>query len=132
MRSFLAALAAAAVVVGLGTAQDKKDPKKDDKKVDAAKLVGKWELTRSTLDMPPKSALVEFTKDNKVTIAVTANGKEDKYSGTYKVNGDKLTVKLTIPGETDQEDTDTIQTLTDDKLLLLDKNKKENEFSKKK
>ena len=44
----------------------------------------------------------------------------------------KLTVKLMIPGETDQEDTDTIQTLTDEKLLLVDKNKKENEFAKKK
>lgn len=132
MKSFLAACVAAAVLIGAAAAQDKKDAKKDDKKVDAAKLLGKWELTRSTLDMPPKTAVVEFGNDNKVTIAVTANGKEDKYSGTYKVNGDKLTVKLSIPGETDQEDTDTIQTLTDDKLLLVDKNKKENEFSRKK
>jgi len=133
MKSIVAALAAAAVLVGVAAAQDKKDPKKDDKKVDAAKLLGRWELTRSTLDPRPKSATVEFTKDNKVTVAVTAgNGKEDKYTGTYKVNGDKLTVKLTIPGETDQEDTDTIQTLTDEKLLLIDKDKKETEFAKKK
>jgi uncharacterized protein (TIGR03066 family) len=133
MKSIVAAVAAAAVLVGVVAAQDKKDPKKDDKKVDAAKLLGRWELTRSTLDPRPKSAIVEFTKDNKVTVAVTAgNGKEDKYTGTYKVNGDKLTVKLTIPGETDQEDTDTIQTLTDEKLLLIDKDKKETEFAKKK
>jgi uncharacterized protein (TIGR03066 family) len=133
MKSIVAAVAAAAVLIGVAAAQDKKDPKKDDKKVDAAKLLGRWELTRSTLDPRPKSAIVEFTKDNKVTVAVTAgNGKEDKYTGTYKVNGDKLTVKLTIPGETDQEDTDTIQTLTDEKLLLIDKDKKETEFAKKK
>jgi uncharacterized protein (TIGR03066 family) len=132
MKSILATFAAAAVLIGAAAAQDKKDPKKDDKKVDAAKLIGRWELTRSTLDMAPKSAVVEFTKDNKVTVSVTANGKEDKYSGSYKVEGDKLTVKLTIPGEADQEDTDTIQTLTDEKLLLVDKNKKENEFAKKK
>lgn len=133
MKSIVAAVAAAAVLIGVAAAQDKKDPKKDDKKVDAAKVLGRWELTRSTLDPRPKSAIVEFTKDNKVTVAVTAgNGKEDKYTGTYKVNGDKLTVKLTIPGETDQEDTDTIQTLTDEKLLLIDKDKKETEFAKKK
>jgi len=133
MKSVLAACAAAAVLVGVAAGQEKKDPKKDDKKVDAAKLVGRWEMTRTTLDMPPKAAAVEFAKDNKVTVSVTAkDGKEEKYSGTYKVNGDKLTVKLTIPGEPEQEDTDTIQTLTDDKFLLVDKNKKETEFAKKK
>jgi uncharacterized protein (TIGR03066 family) len=133
MKVILAACVAAGVLFGVAAAQDKKDPKKDDKKVDAVKLLGRWELTRSTLDPRPKSAIVEFTKDNKVTVAVTAgNGKEDKYTGTYKVDGDKLTVKLTIPGETDQEDTDTIQTLTDEKLLLIDKDKKETEFAKKK
>jgi uncharacterized protein (TIGR03066 family) len=129
----LAACAAAAVMVGAAAGQEKKDSKKDDKKIDAAKLVGRWEMTRCTLDMPPKAASVEFTKDNKVNVSVTdKDGKESKYGGTYKVEGDKLTVKLMIPGEPEKEDTDTIQALTDDKFLLVDKDKKEIEFAKKK
>jgi len=124
MKGIVGAVAVAVLFLGAARA--------DDKKIDAAKLVGKWELTKSGSEGLPKGTVVEFTKDNKVTVSVTANGKEDKYSGSYKVEGDKLTVKLTIPGEADQEDTDTIQTLTDEKLLLVDKNKKENEFAKKK
>ena len=67
-----------------------------------------------------------------MTISFDANGKEVKLEGTYKVDGDKLTVKLSLPGGKDNEDTDTIKTLTDEKLVLVDKEKKENEFTKKK
>jgi uncharacterized protein (TIGR03066 family) len=123
MKGILAAVAAALLFVGTTPAADK---------VDAAKLVGKWELTKSADESAPKGATVEFTKDNKVTISFDANGKEVKLEGTYKVDGEKLTVKLALPGGKDNEDTDTIKTLTDEKLVLIDKDKKENEFTKKK
>jgi len=123
MKGILAAFAAAVVFVGPAAADDK---------VDAAKLVGKWELTKSSDENAPKGAMVEFTKDNKVTITFNANGKEVKLEGTYKVEADKLTVKLSLPGGKDNEDTDTVKSLTDDKLVLIDKEKKENEFTKKK
>src|SRR4051812_19110738 len=100
MKGILAAVAVALVVIGSAAAADK---------VDAAKLVGTWELTKSADPDGPKSATVEFTKDNKVTIAFDANGKELKLEGTYKVDGDKLTVKLSFPGGKDNEDTDTIK-----------------------
>ena len=132
MRGIVAVCVAAVLSVGAVGAQDKKDPKKDDKKVDPAKLVGKWELTRSTDKDAPKGAVVEFTKDNKVLVSFTAGGKEEKAEGTYRVNGDKLSVKLNDPESKDKEDTDTIQTLTDDKFVLVDKNGKENECTKKK
>lgn len=122
MKGILAACVAAVVFVGPAAAADK---------VDAAKLVGMWELTKSADENAPKGATVEFTKDNKVTIAFNANGKEVKLEGTYKVDGDKLTVKLSLAGK-DNEDTDTIKSLTDDKLVLVDKQSKENEFTKKK
>jgi uncharacterized protein (TIGR03066 family) len=130
MRGTLAACAAAVLLTGAAAAQDKKDPKKDDKKIDPAKLVGKWELTRSTDPEAPKGAVVEFTKDNKVVVSITVAGKEEKSDGTYRVNGDKLTVKLSDPAA--KENTDTIQTLTDDKLLLVDPSKKDFEFTRKK
>ena len=123
MKGILAAFAVAVVFVGPAVAADK---------VDAAKLVGKWELTKAGDENAPKGAMVDFTKDNKVTITFNANGKEVKLDGTYKVDGDKLTVKLSFPGGKDNEDTDTVKSLTDDKLVLIDKEKKENEFTKKK
>jgi uncharacterized protein (TIGR03066 family) len=123
MKGILAACVAAVVLVGSAVADDK---------VDATKLVGMWELTKSADENAPKGATVEFTKDNKVTIAFNANGKDVKLEGTYKVDGDKLTVKLSLPGGKDNEDTDTIKSLTDEKLVLVDKDKKENEFTKKK
>ena len=43
-----------------------------------------------------------------------------------------LLVKLNDPESKDKEDTDTVRSLTDDKLVLVDKNNKENEFTKKK
>jgi uncharacterized protein (TIGR03066 family) len=132
MRGIVAVCVAAVLSAGTVGAQDKKDAKKDDKKVDPAKLVGKWELTRSTDPQAPKGALVEFTKDNKVLISFSVGGKEEKSDGTYRVNGDKLSVKLNDPEAKDKEDTDTIQTLTDEKFVLVDKNGKENEFTKKK
>jgi uncharacterized protein (TIGR03066 family) len=127
MKGIVASLAAVIVFVGGVQAQDK------DKKFDAAKLVGKWELTKSTDPKAPKGAIVEFTKDNKLHIMAEVEGMKLEFGGTYKVEGDKLTVKLQVPGGKDaNEETDTIQSLTDDKLVLIDKDKKENEFTKKK
>ena len=127
MKALLAACVAAVVCVGAGLAQDKKD----DKKIDPAKLVGKWEWTKSDDPDAPKGATVEFTKDNKMTISGEVKGEKFEMAGTYKVEGDKLTVKLSLPGGKDSEDR-TIQTLTDDKLVLVDKDKKTNELTKKK
>ncbi len=124
MKGFLAACAAAVVFVGAARA--------DDKKVDPAKLVGKWEWTNSDDPSAPKGATGEFTKDNKITMSGEIDGKKLDLSGTYKVDGDKLIVKISVEGGKDSEDTDTIQTLTDDKLVLVDKDKKTNELTKKK
>jgi uncharacterized protein (TIGR03066 family) len=132
MRGIVAVGVAAVLWAGAGLAQDKKDAKKDDKKIDPTKLIGKWELSRSTDPQAPQGAVVEFTKDNKVLVTMTVSGKEEKTDGTYRVNGDKLTVKLNDPDLKDKEDTDTIQTLTDDKLTLLDQSSKTFEFTKKK
>ena len=126
MKGILAALAVAFVFAGAATAEEK------DKKIDAGKFVGKWELTKSGDEGAPKGAIVEFTKDNKVSITLDFNGKEFKMEGTYKVDGDKITVKLKTPDGKDEEDTDTIKSLTDDMIVLVDKKGKETEFKKKK
>ena len=123
MKGILAAVAAVVVVVGGVRADDK---------IDEKKLVGKWELTKSDDENAPKGAVIEFTKDNKLTVTIEFNGKELKLNGTYKVDGNKLTVKLTSPDGKEEEDTDTVKSLTDEKLVLVDKKDKTTELTKKK
>jgi uncharacterized protein (TIGR03066 family) len=129
MKGILAACVAAIVLVGAGFAEDKKD----EKKFDAAKLVGKWELTKTDdATGVPKGAIVEFTKDNKLNLMAEVGGQKLDISGTYKVDGDKLTVKMKGPDGSENEETDTITELTDTKLVLTDKDKKVTELTKKK
>jgi uncharacterized protein (TIGR03066 family) len=126
MKAILTAVAAVVVFAGAAAADEK------DKKIDAGMLVGKWELTKSTDEKAPKGATVDFTKDNKVTISFEVEGQKFNLEGTYKVTGDKLSVKLALPDGKEQEETDTIKSLSGDKLVLLDKANKETEFTKKK
>ena len=126
MKVIVPVVAAMLVCTGNLASQDK------DKKIDPAKLVGKWDLSKSSDPKAPKNATVEFTKDNKVKVIADVDGTKLEFGGTYKVDGDKLTVKLSFGEGKDTEDTDTIQSLTDEKLILVDKEKKQNEFTKKK
>jgi uncharacterized protein (TIGR03066 family) len=94
------------------------------------KIVGKWEITKSGSDLP-EGTLIEFTKDGKLNVAIKIGDKEEKITGTYTVKESKLTVKLEAGGET-HEETVTITKLTDDVLTIEDKDKKVDEFKKKK
>ncbi|MBX9624965.1 MAG: TIGR03066 family protein [Gemmataceae bacterium] len=100
----------------------------DDKDDNAKKIVGKWEVAKAGGDLPAGST-VEFTKDGKITAVVKADGQELKIEGTYKVEKDKLTVKLKL-GDQEIDETATIKKLTDDALHLEDKDKKVDEFKK--
>jgi uncharacterized protein (TIGR03066 family) len=126
MKGFVSTLAIAVCSATTLAADDK------DKKIDPAKLAGKWELVKSTDAESPKGAIVDFTKDNKVEVELTIDGQRLQMSGTYKVAGDRLTAKVKLPDGTETEETDTIKLLTDDKLILIDKNKQETEFARKK
>jgi uncharacterized protein (TIGR03066 family) len=91
-----------------------------DEKIDAKKLVGKWE---------PKGQkegdfTIEFTKDGKVHIAVSQNGKEFKADGTYKVDGNKVTTTMNLGGK-ERSETHTITKLTDTELVSKDEKGKE-------
>lgn len=121
-RVFAVALGLAVLgLAGTAGAQDKKDD-------NAAKIVGKWEVTKSGSDLPAGST-IEFTKDGKMTAVVKADGQELKLDGTYKVEKEKLTVKLKL-GDQEMEEAVTIKKLTDDALEVEDKDKKVDVFKK--
>lgn len=98
----------------------------------AKKIVGKWEVTKSGSDLPEGST-VEFAKDGKLTAVIKgdATKKEEatKLEGTYKVEKDKMVVKLKV-GDQSIEETVTILKLTDDALELKDKDSKTDVFKK--
>ncbi|QJW92724.1 TIGR03066 family protein [Frigoriglobus tundricola] len=70
------------------------DDKKDEK-IDAQKLVGKWLHE----DKDKSRAVVEFTKDGKVTMALTFKDETLKVEGTYKVEGAKIAMVLKEDGK---------------------------------
>ena len=95
----------------------------------AKKIVGKWEVTKAGSDLPEGST-VEFAKDGKLT-AVIKGDKDNamKLEGTYKVEKDKMVVKLKL-GDQSIEETVTILKLTDDALEIKDKDSKTDVFKK--
>jgi uncharacterized protein (TIGR03066 family) len=122
MRLFSAAFAVLLALAFAAQAEDKKEEKKG--KIDKAKLVGTWTFVKTdALDAPPKGSTlkVEFTKDGKMNVTLTFNDRDHKMSGTYKVDGDKLTTTLKGPKTKEKTETSTIKELTDKKLVLLDK-----------
>src|SRR5215207_4360684 len=97
---------------------------------DNAKLVGKWEVTKSGGDTPMGS-LVEFTKDGKMTANVLLDGKDTKLTGTYKFDGKKLTVNLTLNEQKIDHEL-TVKFNGDDEMTLEDTDKKVDTLKKKK
>ena len=122
MKALCAAVLGVCVVVTAGAARPDDD--------NAKKIVAVWEVTKSGSDIPVGTT-IEFTKDGKVKIATKLEGAEVKIDGTYKVEKDKLTVKLKFNEQTIEE-TATIKKLTDDALEIEDKDKKVDVMKKKK
>ncbi len=119
MRTVMVGLAAAVLMTAVGGTAGARDEKA---KVDAKLILGKW-----TPDEEAKKdkIVIDFAKDGKMVIAIAFGGKELKIDGTYKVDGDKLTVKMSFMGE-EKSEVMTVNSLTATKLVTTDdKGKKE-------
>jgi uncharacterized protein (TIGR03066 family) len=90
-----------------------------DDKIDAKKLVGKWEPKSE--EKKESKMVIEFVKDGKLT--VTAD-KDFKIDGKWKLDGNKLTLEMKV-GENEIKDTVTITKLTDDELIGESDSKKQ-------
>ena len=85
------------------------DDKKDEK-IDAKKLVGKWQEKGA----PKGEGLMELTKDGKYRMTI---GKGDVIEGTYKVEGNKIKYVVSLNGK-NVEDVMTVSKLTDTELVV--------------
>ena len=111
MRAMLVGLAAAVLVAGLGGVADGRQPAKIDSKL----LLGKWQPKEAE----GKDFTVEFLKDGKLAFVAKLGEKELKLDGTYKLEGDKLSFKLSFGGE-DKEEVRTVHSLTKTELVSSD------------
>src|SRR5262245_20769687 len=86
----------------------------------AKKIIGLWELTKSSskVGAPPGTKIL-FAKDGKLKISGRVMDKDFSFEGTYKVEGKKLKTTVSVAGM-EKSDTDTIKTLTADRLVLED------------
>ena len=95
-----------------------------DDKIDATKLLGKWEPKEKK---EGHAVVIEFLKDGKASVTMTTDGKETKSDGTYKVAGNKVTVTMTVGGE-EKVHTHNISKLTDTEMVGTDDKGQEHTF----
>jgi uncharacterized protein (TIGR03066 family) len=113
---FLLPLAFVFVLIGTGSAQEKKETNKE-------KIVGTWELVKTvtgekTDTLPPGSEItVEFTKDGKIITNLKLPGNAQTLKGIYEVDGDMLTSKIAD----EKPFTAKIKSLTDKELVIEQK-----------
>ncbi|MFL5340799.1 MAG: DUF5640 domain-containing protein [Gemmataceae bacterium] len=116
MKPLFAHILGVATLLGLVGFLAADDNKKDDKPKQedgAAKLVGKWEVTKTDGNIPEK-AVVEFTKDGKFSLTIEG---QTRTEGKYRVEKDKLITEVEANGQK-SEDTDVIKKVTADTLEL--------------
>jgi uncharacterized protein (TIGR03066 family) len=112
----LALAAVMGLVAGAAAGQDDKK----DAKIDGKKLVGRW----TPKDAKKEAGLViEFAKEGKLILSVDIAGKTEKVEGTYKLDGNKLSMAIKF-GEKENKETMTILRLTDEELETEDSNNK--------
>jgi uncharacterized protein (TIGR03066 family) len=121
--AFGAALTAAAAPVPQGK-----------EKTTAEKLVGKWELVRSSNGTPDGvTAVVEFTKDGKMTVTFTPKEKGTEtivLKGKFKADGDKIDYTLEDGSGGMKQEILTVKKLTDDELVTTDPDNVKEEFKR--
>jgi uncharacterized protein (TIGR03066 family) len=90
-------------------------------------LVGVWKLVKTDAEMNGDYTFtIEFTKDGKLLANYDfGNGTTQMMEGTFKAEDDKIVYTLDKRGETL-----TIEKLSDDELVVIDPEKKKEEFAR--
>ncbi|HQR06453.1 MAG TPA: hypothetical protein PLN21_06500 [Gemmatales bacterium] len=99
-----------------------------DDKIDSAKVIGKWSPEKEPA--PGFKIVMEFAKENKITIAVDFQGKSEKVEGTYKLDGDQLSMTLSKDGQERTQKLKVVR-LNDKELVLKEEGKDKEEVLKK-
>jgi uncharacterized protein (TIGR03066 family) len=92
------------------------------------KIVGKWKPTKG--ENIQDGMVIELTQTGKINLTLDIGGKSMTIEmGAYRVDGDKLTVTIK-QGDKEDSEVNIIKSLTDTKLVIVDKEKKEMELER--
>jgi len=95
-----------------------------------SKIFGTWRLEKQSGSLSPNTKF-KFTEDGKVYVSWVQNMIDYNNEGTYSIDLDKLTMMLESPNQpTPTPETDTIQVLTSDRLILISPKGQIMQFSK--
>ncbi len=95
-------------------------PKPLPVKTNAEKIVGKWDLVKSSNGLAEGTkCIVELTKDGKMSITMDFGERTIKYEGTYKFDKDNIDYEVSLNGNKKAEIL-TIKMATDDELAVTD------------
>lgn len=91
-------------------------------KIDGKLIIGKWEPATA-----PQGAkmTMEFTKDEKIKVNAEFNGQKINMEGSYKLDGNKLALKMTIEGRPEVSTTLKVLKLNDKEMVTQEGDKKE-------
>lgn len=121
---FVRMVIAVCVVAGLATVA-RADEKASVKKL----IVGKWEAAKADEGTLPVGSIVEFTADGKLTVIAKKGDEKMTIKGTYAVDGNAFTYKLTIEGMEHSEKI-TVSKIGDKDMETVNKEDKKITFRK--
>ena len=98
-----------------------------EEKIDGKLLIGKWVPEKQPEQF---KITIEYLKDNKLTVELEAGGDKQKSEGTYKLDGNKIEIKVEVLGQ-EHNPKYTIKKLTDSEMVTYDEEKKEEKTLKK-
>ena len=105
-------LMAAGVIVCVLAVGIRADDKKDNPKL----VVGKWKVVKASPRTFPLGTVLDLSKDDKVRVIRSQDGKESIHAGTYEVDGATIIITVKVEGE-EQKHTLTITKISDTEMV---------------
>jgi uncharacterized protein (TIGR03066 family) len=119
MHRFMLSVAALLLVATCAFAQDK---------VDAKLLIGKWEPDGG--DTKGAKIVLEFTDKGEMLVNAEFGGQKMDLKGSYKLDGDKLEIKLKNPTGTEKATSLKVVKLTKEELITKEGDQKEEKMKR--
>jgi uncharacterized protein (TIGR03066 family) len=78
-------------------------------------VVCKWKVVKASPGTFPLGTILDMSKDDKVRVVRSREGKESIHTGTYKVDGAKIIITVKVEGK-EQQHTLTITKISDTEM----------------
>jgi uncharacterized protein (TIGR03066 family) len=78
-------------------------------------VVGKWKVVKASPGTFPLGTVLDLSKDDKVRVIRSQDGKESIHAGTYKMDGATIIITVKVEGE-EQKHTLTVTKISDTEM----------------